>query len=82
MYDIMAETFDRKAEWDFPNSLVTGGYRSHSIDNRMLVQTPSGMFLFKDNETSTETSSKWFKIGDWDLGYSAPFNLRYVVPET
>ena len=81
VYDIMAETFERKAEWDFPNSLVTGGYRSHSIDNRMLVQTPSGMFLFKDNETSTDTSSKLFKIGDWDLGYSAPFNLRYVVPE-
>ena len=80
VYDILAKTFERESEWDFPTSLITGTAQTHSIGNRMLLGTSQGMFLFKDNETSTETSSHWFKVGDWGLGQSASFNLRYIIP--
>ena len=79
-YDISAGTFERKSLWDFPNTLITGTTQSHAIDNRMVLRTARGTFLFKDNETSTDTSSHWFKIDDWGFGQSAPFNLRYVIP--
>ena len=80
VYDISAGTFERKSLWDFPNALITGTTQSHAIDNRMVLRTARGTFLFKDNETSTDTSSHWFKIDDWGFGQSAPFNLRYVIP--
>lgn len=80
VYDIAAKTFERMPEWDFPNTLVGNQPRAHTIDNKMLVQTPFGMYMFKDNDISADTSSHWFKIGDWEMGFSAPFNLKYIDP--
>ena len=81
VYDISARKFERMAEWDFPNDLIgLEATRAHVIGEDMLLQTADGTFLFRDDETSPDTSSHWFKVGDWAAGFSAPFNLRFVIP--
>ena len=82
VYDIATTVFERRAIWDYPvGNLGFAAFGHVTHDKKMMVQSASGVYLFKDDKFSQITSSHWHKMDvEVPIGFSAPFNIRYVGP--
>ena len=80
VYYIRTGRSERREDWDFPSGKEDGIQYGHVISGTMYVRTGSGVFVFRDNGTSSDPSMHWTEVPEfaWPEGASAEFDLKYI----